>query len=300
MLGGSTHVAPRASGAAPGTRGPGKFRAPRAHLRAVRASDVCGPRCRGLVGWPVAAAPSPRTRGSGAGASGRHRARWLRGVVCSERVALACPQGGRRRLRSPVRKRNASGEPPAPPRGPAVPAQTRTAVAARHRRTWAGGEAPAVRELRGRGFTPGAACAPGGSPSLILRPAAHETARRGPSARRERAASPRSGPRVCARACARGRHRVPAGAQPGPSRWPRAPSARPSARPLAPVALRLLAGHRDPQCSGRTSLVLHVTNQREHVALTFEVFGVRIKHPLSRAPLRGCLAVRLSFRSFAC
>lgn len=129
---------------------------------------------------------------------------------------------------------------------------------------------------------------------------AHETARRGPSARRERAASPRSGPRVCARACARGRHRVPAGAQPGPSRWPRAPSARPSARPLAPVALRLLAGHCDPQWSGRTSLVLHVTNQREHVALTFEVFGVRIKHPLSRAPLRGCLAVRLSFRSFAC
>lgn len=83
MLGGSTHVAPRASGAAPGTRGPGKFRAPRAHLRAVRASDVCGPRCRGLVGWPVAAAPSPRTRGSGAGASGRHWARWLRAVVRS-------------------------------------------------------------------------------------------------------------------------------------------------------------------------------------------------------------------------
>lgn len=214
MLGGSTHVAPRASGAAPGTRGPGKFRAPRAHLRAVRASDVCGPRCRGLMGWPVAAAPSPRTQGSGAGASGRHRARWLRAVVRSG-------------SRSPVRKRNASGEPPAPPRGPAVPAQTRTAVAARHRRTWAGGEAPAVRELRGRGFTPGAACAPGGSPSLILRP--RPTRLRGAGRAPAGNAPPHRG-----RVHARVRARVHAGATEFPRGLSRVPRAGPERRRRVP------------------------------------------------------------------
>lgn len=205
------HVAPRASGAAPGTRGPGKFRAPRAHLRAVRASDVCGPRCRGLAGWPVAAAPSPRTRGSGAGASGRHRARWLRGVVCSgsrSPVPGAAVGGSARPSANGMR-------PGSPPPRPGV-------RRLRHRReqpSQLGTAGPGQEEKpRSSGNFEDAASRPG--PPAHPRLAephpttpAHETARRGPSARGQRAASPRSGPRVCVHAGAtefpRGLSRVP-------------------------------------------------------------------------------------------